>query len=153
LSEPVSTRCALVRAELKSGPDEGHEVVLRFGDAGDEVPDVGDQLRLFHIEVPPGFESDVSPYSLADDERRAPMLWLGLAFAVLVVVAGRWRGLTALVGLGLAVRSSPRSEMQPGRGLSCGGRARPGGGYGSRTIPRMDAAIVGQPKDGNLLKW
>jgi uncharacterized membrane protein len=73
------------------------------GEAGDDVPEVGDRLRLIHIDVPPDVEADVQPYSLADYERRPPMLWLGLAFALLVIVTGRWRGLSALVGLGLSL--------------------------------------------------
>jgi uncharacterized membrane protein len=98
-----ATTCAVVEAELESGPDKGTSVTLRVGDAGDEVPEVGDGLRLLHIEVPPDVETDVQPYSLADYERRPPMLWLGIAFALLVVVTGRWRGLSALVGLGLSL--------------------------------------------------
>ena len=41
----------------------------------------------------------VDRYSLADFERREPLLWLGLAFAALVVLTGRWQGVRALVGL------------------------------------------------------
>jgi uncharacterized membrane protein len=100
---PASDRCALVGAKLTGGPDEGKVVTLRVGDAGDDVPSLGDKLRLFHIDVPPGFQSDVPPYSLADYERRAPILWLGIAFALLVVVTGRWRGALSLVGLGLSL--------------------------------------------------
>jgi uncharacterized membrane protein len=73
------------------------------GDAGDDVPSVGDKLRLFHLDVPPGFEANVPPYSLADYERRTPMVWLGIAFALLVIVTGRWRGFLSLLGLGLSL--------------------------------------------------
>jgi uncharacterized membrane protein len=100
---PVATTCAEVVVELTGGPDEGQTVTLHVGDAGDEVPDVGDKVRLFHLEVPPGFESDQPEYSLADYERKAPMLWLALAFAALVIVTGRWRGLSSLLGLGLSL--------------------------------------------------
>jgi uncharacterized membrane protein len=100
---PVATTCAEVIVRLTGGPDEGDEVRLHVGDAGDEVPEVGDEVRLFHLEVPPGFESNQPPYSLADYERRAPMLWLAVVFAVLVIVTGRWRGLSSLLGLGLSL--------------------------------------------------
>jgi uncharacterized membrane protein len=100
---PASNRCASVVAKLTGGPDKGKEVTLRVGDAGDDVPGVGDKLRLFHVDVPPGFEINVPPYSLADYERRAPMVWLGIAFALLVIVTGRWRGFLSLVGLGLSL--------------------------------------------------
>jgi uncharacterized membrane protein len=95
--------CAIVRTELETGPDKGSTVDVPVGDAGDIVPEIGDRLRLFHLEVPPGFETDAPEYSLADYERKAPMLWLALAFAALVVITGRWRGLSALVGLGLSL--------------------------------------------------
>jgi uncharacterized membrane protein len=100
---PAATTCAEVAVELAGGPDEGEEVVLHVGDAGDEVPQVGDKVRLFHLEVPPGFESEQPEYSLADYERRAPLLWLAVAFAVLVLATGRWRGLGSLLGLGLSL--------------------------------------------------
>jgi uncharacterized membrane protein len=100
---PVANRCASVIAKLTGGPDKGKEVTLRVGDAGDDVPQVGDKVRLFQVDVPPGFQANVPPYSLADYERRAPMVWLGIAFALLVVVTGRLRGLSSLVGLGLSL--------------------------------------------------
>jgi uncharacterized membrane protein len=95
--------CAIVRTKLETGPDKGTNVSLRVGDAGDIVPEIGDRLRLFHLDVPAGFETDAPEYSLADYERKAPMLWLAVAFAVLVVITGRWRGLSALIGLGLSL--------------------------------------------------
>ena len=100
---PASSRCALVGAKLTGGPDKGTVVTLRVGDAGDDVPTVGDKVRLFHIDVPPGFQANVPPYSLADYERRAPILWLGIAFALLVILTGRWRGFFSLIGLGLSL--------------------------------------------------
>jgi uncharacterized membrane protein len=92
-----------VVAKLTEGSDKGKEVTLRVGDAGDDVPSVGDKLRLFHVDIPPGFQANVPEYSLADYERRAPMIWLGIAFALLVIVLGRWRGFLSLVGLGLSL--------------------------------------------------
>jgi uncharacterized membrane protein len=92
-----------VVARLTGGPDKGKEVTLRVGDAGDDVPTVGDKLRLFHADIPPGFEANVPAYSLADYERRPPMAWLGIAFALLVIVTGRWRGFLSLIGLLLSL--------------------------------------------------
>jgi len=42
-------------------------------------------------------------YTLADFERRAPILWLALAFAALVIVFGRLRGALSLVGLTISL--------------------------------------------------
>jgi uncharacterized membrane protein len=100
---PVANRCALVGAKLTEGPDKDKVVTLRVGDAGDDVPSVGDKVRLFHVDVPPGSQVNVSPYSLADYERRAPILWLGIAFSLLVILTGRWRGVLSLVGLALSL--------------------------------------------------
>jgi uncharacterized membrane protein len=100
---PVSNRCALVGAELTEGPDENKVVSLRVGDAGDDIPSVGDKVRLFHLDVPAGFETNTPPYSLADYERRPPLLWLGIAFSLLVILTGRLRGFLSLVGLGISL--------------------------------------------------
>src|SRR5439155_17169342 len=51
---------------------------------------------------PPGAPPAVRalpPYSFADFDRRMPMLWLAIGFAVLLVASGRLHGLRALVGL------------------------------------------------------
>jgi uncharacterized membrane protein len=45
----------------------------------------------------------VDRFAFADFERRRPLLALTLAFVALVVVAGRWRGLRSLLGLGLSL--------------------------------------------------
>jgi uncharacterized membrane protein len=100
---PASSKCALVGAKLTGGPDEGKVVFLRVGDAGDDVPTVGDEIRLFHLDVPAGFRTDVPAYSLADYERRGSLTWLGIAFGLLVVLTGRWRGFLSLLGLGLSL--------------------------------------------------
>jgi uncharacterized membrane protein len=99
--DPFSTRCARVRFEISEGPDEGDEVELLIADT---VPDTGDRVRLFKVDIPPGVEApNVEPYSFADFERRGSMLGLGLAFCAAVVALGRWRGLRALIGLGASL--------------------------------------------------
>ena len=40
-----------------------------------------------------------SPITIA----RAPLIWLAVAFALLVLLLARWRGLLALIGLGLSL--------------------------------------------------
>ena len=100
-SDPFSTRCARVRFEISEGPDEGDEVELLIADT---IPDTGDRVRLFKVDIPPGVEApNVEPYSFADFERRGSMLGLALAFCAAVVALGRWRGLRALVGLGASL--------------------------------------------------
>jgi uncharacterized membrane protein len=96
-----------VTVELESGPDRGRTTEFTVGDQGDPVDiSVGDDLRVFRNPLPPTAVIGgvrVDPYSLADFERRRPLLWLAALFGVLVVALGRWRGLRALVGLGISL--------------------------------------------------
>jgi uncharacterized membrane protein len=56
--------------------------------------------------VPEGAQIGGQPvdrFSFADFERRSPLLWLTLAFAAIVLIATRWRGARALVGLAVSL--------------------------------------------------
>jgi len=96
--------CLEVSAELRSGPDEGDEVTFTFA-AAEGTFDVGDDIRVFEnapLEAPPGTLGEgieIEPYSFSDFERRTPMLGLVVMFAALVLLAGRWQGFRALLGL------------------------------------------------------
>jgi len=46
---------------------------------------------------------NVDPYGFSDFERRTPLFWLTLIFAVLVLFTARLRGLRALLGLGASL--------------------------------------------------
>ncbi|WP_063780974.1 YibE/F family protein [Nonomuraea sp. SBT364] len=59
--------------------------------AGDEV------VLLHHAEAEPGTPA----YQLSDHDRTSPLWLLGVAFALAVIAFGRWRGVTALAGLGI----------------------------------------------------
>jgi uncharacterized membrane protein len=94
---PGQPRCVRVTAELRTGADKGTST--RFTYAGREIPfSVGDELRVFRNPQPPGAVA-VDPYGFSDFERRAPLFWLALVFAVLVLFTARWRGFRALAGL------------------------------------------------------
>jgi len=105
---PQPGTCTTVAARLETGPDEGETVELPFS-SGALTPDVevGDAIRLSKAVPPPpqpaGAEVAQPPsgplYNFSDFERRAPMLWLAIAFAALVIVFGRARGALSLVGL------------------------------------------------------
>ena len=107
---PQAKNCRQVTAEqLLDGPRQGSDAVLVFGDTG-PAPDinVGDHIRVIRNEVPAGAPAgSVPPYSFQDFERRAPMLWLAILFAGLVLLFGRVRGLLSLVGLGLSLAGDP----------------------------------------------
>lgn len=69
--------------------------------------EVGDQIRVNRAAAPDGAVqpgSAIAPtFTFADFERRAPMLWLAAAFALLVIAFGRLRGALSLVGLVLSL--------------------------------------------------
>lgn len=94
---PGATSCAKVTAELRTGPDSGESTSFTF--VGREIPfSVGDEIRVFRNPQPQG-DVAVEPYGFSDFERRQPLFWLVLAFALLVLFTARLRGLRALVGL------------------------------------------------------
>jgi len=95
-----SVECVHVRFRLESGDEAGRSVAIDITDVA-LVPDldVGDQVILEELLTDvPGM-----PYALYDRDRADPLLWLALAFAALVVLLGRLRGFTALVGLVLSL--------------------------------------------------
>jgi uncharacterized membrane protein len=104
---PGQRGCRRATVELKEGPDEGTRAELTVTEPPDRLDlDVGDAIRVAKNPLPPDARLGgvkVDPYSLSDFERRLPLLWLALAFGVLVVALGRWRGARALVGLGASL--------------------------------------------------
>ncbi|HZA39614.1 MAG TPA: YibE/F family protein [Actinomycetota bacterium] len=92
--------CARVTALVEQGPDAGDEITFETAEApGVRKLRVGDKIRL-------GLSPDAPPelrYYFADYQRRAPLLLLGLIFGVVVVALSRWRGLAAIVGLGISL--------------------------------------------------
>ena len=101
---PQPGTCGEAEVRIDSGEDEGGTATLNLGGAA-LAPEleVGDAIRVSRVEIPAGTtvapESAGPTYNFVDFERRAPMLWLALAFAALVIVFGRLRGALSLVGL------------------------------------------------------
>jgi len=96
----TSVRCAHVTVTLTSGPEKGERIdvdvdatVRRAGISK------GDELQL--VRFKPGQDEPPS-YAFVDFTRSAPLVWLAAAFAILVIVVARIRGLAALVGLSLS---------------------------------------------------
>ena len=61
--------------------------------------EIGDDIRMVRIQ--PAGQS--ASYEFLDFRRGLPLTALAVAFAVLVVLVARWRGLFALVGIGVAL--------------------------------------------------
>ena len=88
--------CADVVFVLETGPDAGREVPLTFVvTATSPRFSSGDRVVLEYQEGAP----EEFRYVYADRQRRPVLLWLAVAFAVVVVALGRMRGLAALIGL------------------------------------------------------
>ncbi len=97
---PAQGTCTDAEVRLRSGEDEGGLVPVQLSSGG-PVPDfsVGDAVRVAEVS----FGNAEPVYSVVDFERRAPMLWLAIAFVLLVLVFGRLRGALSLVGLGASL--------------------------------------------------
>lgn len=102
---PRKGTCIDADVEILTGEEAGKVVPIQVSTGGPVGSyEVGDKVRIAKVEFAPSadqFEaSQIEPvYSLIDFERRAPMLWLAIAFALLVIVFGRLRGALSLVGL------------------------------------------------------
>jgi uncharacterized membrane protein len=99
---PGREDCRRITARLTSGKDEGKRIGLDDVTLDLDV-DVGDRIRVYENPLPEGAVVGgvrVDRYAFSDFERRSPLLWLAVAFAVLVIVTGRFQGLRALLGLG-----------------------------------------------------
>jgi uncharacterized membrane protein len=99
--------CQVATVKVLEGPDKGTtSEVLLAGPTGPVSVKSGDRVRVFKTPPPPpgtDVTEQLPPYSFADFDRRAPMLWLGVAFMLLLIVTGRFAGLRALVGLGASL--------------------------------------------------
>lgn len=97
---PGAGECRRATVRLTSGPDEGDRA--SFDVTGPVDIDVGDGVRVSATGVPEGATIAGQPadrYAFSDFERRSALVWLAVAFAAIVVVTSRWRGVRALAGL------------------------------------------------------
>jgi uncharacterized membrane protein len=96
----ASQSCRVAEVKLLDGPQKGETTQLTtVSEAGALSLSRGDRIRVYKNTVPPGATKQIEPYSFADFDRRGPMLWLAVGFAVLLLATGRLHGLRALGGL------------------------------------------------------
>lgn len=91
------TGCQRVFVRLGSGSDRSRAAAFLVLDTQFDVPqlELDDEVVLLDSPAaPPEYR-----YAYVDRERTAPMAWLAVAFALVVVVFARRQGLRALVGL------------------------------------------------------
>jgi uncharacterized membrane protein len=100
---PSAHGCSNVKIRLDSGRDKGKTATIRFGDTGSDAKvGLGDKVLVYKNPLPAGARLagvKVPPYSFSDFQRQQPMLWLLALFGIVVLAAGRFHGLRALVGL------------------------------------------------------
>lgn len=92
-------QCARSIVRVDSGPNAGTKTLLELsGGPGQPTLVAGQQVRLARGVDATG----TTRYGFYDYERGTPLLLVALAFAVVTVLVARWRGLRALVGIGVA---------------------------------------------------
>ncbi len=96
--ESQDVTCQDLRVRLTEGPEAGETVRIELSEGpGSPRLDDGDKIVLGRVTG----EDDTWYFS--DFQRRTPLLVLGFLFALAVVALARWRGVTALAGLGLSM--------------------------------------------------
>ncbi|WP_230393314.1 YibE/F family protein [Plantactinospora alkalitolerans] len=91
------TECGTVTVQLTKGVGAGQRITTDVPSGpGAVTVAAGDEVVLLYLEGSPE-----RPYSIMDHQRSRQLWLLGAAFALAVVAFGRWRGLTALAGLGV----------------------------------------------------
>lgn len=96
---PGAGRCVLTQVAIDSGPNAGANTLLESSPGpGQPKFAAGDRIRL----VRQVDEQGATSYAFYDFERGWALVWLAVAFAVVIVAVARWRGLLALVGVMVA---------------------------------------------------
>ncbi|GAA0423294.1 hypothetical protein Acor_73880 [Acrocarpospora corrugata] len=99
-SPPRMVTCAIVDVLLETGQDQGEQASIDVPAESYRVGmQAGDRIKVTRV-----FTHQAGPpdYAFYDYARQTPIGVLAIAFAVVVVAVARFRGLAALVGLGLA---------------------------------------------------
>jgi uncharacterized membrane protein len=98
---PARQRCRVIDVRVAGARGGSRTASIDLGPL-EATPGVGpgDRVRVRASDGPPGSGPS---YGFVDVDRRAPMLWLALAFGLLGIVVARWRGLLALAGVALSV--------------------------------------------------
>ncbi|MFY1672506.1 YibE/F family protein [Plantactinospora sp. WMMB334] len=93
----VPTDCGTVTVDLTEGVGAGQRVSTDVPSGPGAIRvQPGDEVALLYLE-----ESPERQYSIIDHQRSTQLWLLGVVFALAVLAFGRWRGLSALAGLGV----------------------------------------------------
>lgn len=89
--------CGSAVVRVADGPDAGRSVQVALPNGtGAPAVESGDDVVLVLSTTPDG-----ESYSIVDHQRAAGLWMVAAAFALALVAFGRWRGVTALAGLGV----------------------------------------------------
>jgi uncharacterized membrane protein len=93
-------RCGSATVAISSGPGSGQRVAVDLPQ-GPGAPElhVDDDVVLVYL---PGAVPGGHAYSVVDHQRATPMAWMLVLAAAVVLVFGRWRGLSSLAGLAVS---------------------------------------------------
>jgi uncharacterized membrane protein len=95
---PTPQRCKSLAVQVDEGSGKGDSTTIQLGPSNlTSSFSAGD-----HVRVQP-LKGGGQAYTFAGLDRRGTLLWLVLAFAALVIVLARWRGLLALAGFALSL--------------------------------------------------
>jgi uncharacterized membrane protein len=99
---PAAQRCRQIVVRIGQGPDRGTSQTITLGPAA-VAPTVhaGDSVRVQRAAGAPA--ANVERYGFVSVDRRGTMLWLAIAFALLVILLARRRGVLALIGFALSL--------------------------------------------------
>ena len=97
--EGMSAQCVHTMVAIDSGPNRGANTLLEFSQGpGQPNLTVGDDIRISRQVDDAG----TTTYAFYDYERTWPLSALAAVFALVIIAVARWRGLRALVGIGVA---------------------------------------------------
>lgn len=88
---------------------EGDQVKLDNLGPAENGPDLGagDAIRVTKVELapetPPDIVAQADPYAFVDIDRHQSVLLLVVALAIVALIVLRWRGLFAVIGVGLSI--------------------------------------------------
>ena len=97
---PGEFTCDAIFFEVTSGSPAGDTDLLEVSHGiGGPTIHQGDEVILYYgASAPSGAQ-----YQFADFQRRAPLTWLAVAFFLVVVAFAKWRGLFAIIGVGVSM--------------------------------------------------
>jgi uncharacterized membrane protein len=98
--QPVAGGCFVVTVRMTDGDAANQQITVRVpNEPSTPRFAVGDKVVLGYAG---GNPTDGHSYQLVDFQRGVPLALLAALFAIVVLVLGRWQGLTALLALGLS---------------------------------------------------